>query len=110
MSAYKVLNELRAFNPKIAPPTVYRALNALAKSGQVHRLESMNAYVACRCEKHQHPPVFSVCDECGQVEESLAPEVVSALSNVTGISGFTPTHQVIELHGCCVSCREQVVS
>ena len=29
MSAYDVLGELRQFNPKIAPPTVYRSLAAL---------------------------------------------------------------------------------
>lgn len=110
MSAYKVLNELKVFNPKIAPPTVYRALNALAERGQVHRLESMNAYVACRCAKHQHTPVLSVCEECGQVEESLAPQVMSALSDVTGLTGFTSTRQVIELHGRCISCREQMAS
>ena len=110
MSAYKVLNELKVFNPKIAPPTVYRALNALAERGQVHRLESMNANVACRCAKHQHTPVLSVCEECGQVDESLAPQVMSALSDVTGQTGFTSTHQVIELYGRCISCREQVAS
>ena len=110
LSAYEVLDELRVFNPKNAPPTVYRALNALAERGQVHRLESMNAYVACRCANHQHAPVLSVCVECGQVEESLAPQVMSALSDVTGQTGFTSTHQVIELHGRCISCREEVAS
>jgi zinc/manganese transport system substrate-binding protein len=64
----------------------------------------MNAYVASRCAKHQHTPAISVCEECGQVEESLAPQVMSALSDVTGQTGFTSTHhQVIELLGRCIS-------
>jgi len=53
MSAYDVLGELRQFNPKIAPPTVYRALTALEEKGQIHRLESINAFVACQCDQHQ---------------------------------------------------------
>ncbi|MFT6877695.1 MAG: Fur family zinc uptake transcriptional regulator [Granulosicoccus sp.] len=110
LSAYEVLDELKVFNPKIAPPTVYRALNALAERGQVHRLELMNAYVASRYAEHQHAPVFSVCEQCGQVEECLAPQVMSALSDVTGQTGFTSTHQVIELYGRCISCRDEVTS
>ncbi len=110
VSAYEVLGELRVFNPKIAPPTVYRALNALAERGEVHRLESMNAYVASRSLKHQHAPVLSICDDCGRVEEYLAPQVISALSDITGQTGFTSTRQVIELHGRCISCRDRVTS
>ena len=110
LTAYEVLNELKAFNSKIAPPTVYRALNALAERGQVHRLESMKAYVACRSAKQQHRPVLLVCEQCGQVEESPAPQVMSALSDVTGQTGFTSTHQMIELHGRCISCRDAVAS
>ena len=110
MSAYEVLDELRMFNPKIAPPTVYRALHALVERGQVHRLESRNAYVACRGAKHQSAPVLSVCDGCGLVEESMAPQVLGALADVTSQTGFTQTHQVIELHGRCISCRDGLSS
>lgn len=104
MSAYDVLGELRQFNPKIAPPTVYRSLAALTERGQIHRIESLNAYIACRCNHHQQSPVFSVCDDCGSVEECLAPQVLSALSDVTQQSGFTATRNVIELHGRCTTC------
>ena len=110
MSAYDVLAELRQFNPKIAPPTVYRTLSVLSKQGLVHRLESINAFVACQCEQHQQAPVLSVCDDCGLVEECLAPQVLSALSDVAGQSGFSQTHQVIELHGRCAKCRERVTA
>lgn len=110
MSAYDVLAELRQFNPKIAPPTVYRALTALSKQGLVHRLESINAFVACQCGHHKQAPVLSVCDVCGLVEESLAPQVLTALSDVAGQSGFAQTHQVIELHGRCAKCRDREAS
>ena len=110
LSAYDVLGELRQVNPKVAPPTVYRALSALADKGLVHRLESMNAYVACRKKQHHQSPVLSVCDDCGLVEETTAPQIHEALSAMAGKSGFALTRQVIELHGRCVACRAEVTT
>lgn len=104
LSAYDVLGQLRKYNPQIAPTTVYRALAALTENGQIHRLESMNSYVACQREHHNQSPILSVCDDCGSVEESLAPQVLSALDELAGQSGFFATRQVIELRGQCVSC------
>ena len=104
MSAYDVLGELCQFNPKIASPTVYSALTALAEQRQIHRLESINAFVACQCDRHQQAPILSVCDDCDLVEESLATAVLAALSDVSKRSGFAQTHQEIELYGRCVAC------
>ena len=104
MSAYDVLAELRGAHPKMAPPTVYRALAALADQHAIHRLESMNAYVACQGEEHTHDVVLSICDDCGTVEESESPEVMSSLTSVVGQSGFSPKKHVIEVHGSCRDC------
>ena len=104
MSAYGVLGELRRANPKIAPPTIYRALSALMERGHVHRLESLNAYIACQRASHGHTSIMSICDDCGTVEESVAPELLKALSSVIGKSGFAPMRHVIEIHGICGSC------
>ena len=104
MSAYDVLGELRAAHPKIAPPTIYRALAVLMERGCVHRLESLSAYIACQCDRHQHAAVLSICDDCGAVEESVAPDLLKELSSIIGKSGFSPTRHVIEVHGQCSSC------
>ncbi len=104
LSAYDVLEELREDNPKIAPPTIYRALAALTGRGRVHRLESLNAFIACQCDRHQHASILSICDDCGAVEESVAPDLVNALSSIIARSGFAPMRHVIEVHGLCASC------
>ena len=53
MSAYAILGAVQ--NTRItAPTTVYRALSRLIADGAVHRLESLNAYVACRA-----PSIFT---------------------------------------------------
>jgi len=104
LSAYDILGTFREANPKIAPTTIYRALAALTERGRVHRLESLNAYIACQCDRHQQSSVLSICDDCGAVEESVAPEILKELSRVAGKSGFAPRRHVIELHGVCGTC------
>lgn len=104
LSAYAILEELRSIHPKIAPTTVYRALSALSEQGRVHRLESLNAYMTCQHQDHPHDSVLSICDDCGTVEESIAPEVMAGLASLAGQSGFAPTRQVVEIHGTCAEC------
>ena len=104
LSAYDILGELRVAHPKIAPPTVYRALAALRERGRVHRLESLNAFIACQGGRHRHASILSICDDCGIVEESVAPDLLKALSSIIGKSGFAPLRHVIEVHGLCASC------
>ncbi|MCY4461759.1 MAG: Fur family transcriptional regulator [Albidovulum sp.] len=103
-SAYDVLGELRQISPKIAPPTVYRALASLTLRGRVHRLESLNAFIACQCDQHQNASILSICDDCGTVEESVAPDLLKELSSIAAQSGFAPSRHVIEVHGLCASC------
>ena len=104
LSAYQLLDMLRAHHPKIAPPTVYRALATLIERGQIHRLESLNAYMACQCDGHDHGAVLSICDDCGAVGESIAPKIVADLSTLIGATGFAAARHVIEIHGRCADC------
>ena len=104
LSAYEVLGELRENHPKIAPPTIYRALASLTERGRVHRLESMNAFITCQCDRHSQASILSICDDCGTVEENVAPDLLEELSSVPGKSGFRPARHVIEIHGLCASC------
>ena len=47
LSAYSLLDQLRESGFR-APLQVYRALEKLIELGQVHRLESINSFVACQ--------------------------------------------------------------
>lgn len=68
--AYALLDRLRAQGLR-APAQVYRALDKLIEYGLVHRLESLNAFIACdRPHAHEHGVVaFAICDGCGSVDE-----------------------------------------
>jgi hypothetical protein len=65
MTAYEILDAVRD-KGITAPPTVYRALNRLVEEGLAHRVESINAYVACAHSHHSDGAVvFAICDNCG---------------------------------------------
>ena len=107
-TAYDVLGGLRDEHPQIAPTTVYRALSGLIENGQVHRLESTNAYIVCQCQHEAHSPILTICDDCGTVEERAVPQMLNALADLVSQSGFAALRQVIELHGQCSICSGAV--
>ncbi len=106
LSAYALLDQLRGDGFR-APLQVYRALDALVKSGRVHRLESLNSFVACHGHHHHDHGMtgFAICDGCGSVEEFTDPVVTAQLEGWGSASGFRPSGAVIELHGQCADCR-----
>ena len=84
MSAYEVLRCLREEHPRLAPPTIYRALAALTERGKAHRLESLNAFIACQCDRHHDASILSICTDCGAVEENLSTDLLATLSGIAG--------------------------
>ena len=104
LSAYDILDEMRKSDAKLAPTTIYRTLAALTERKRIHRLESLNAFVLCQCEAHDHASILSICDDCGSVEESVAPDVLENLSSILDKTGFSAQRHVIEVHGTCGAC------
>ena len=107
LTAYEVLEVLRADRPSAAPPTAYRALEKLISVGLAHRLESINAYVAC-CTRHEGEaaPVFAICDDCGGVNELVDTDALRTLAARAKADGFAPHRSIVELHGRCAVCRK----
>ena len=112
LSAYTLLDQLREQGFR-APLQVYRALDTLIKGGFVHRLESLNAFVAC-AEPHDHRhghghdmTAFAICDRCGQVIEMSDHEVGEQLDRWIGSTGFVAKKAVIEFRGTCGKCLAQ---
>lgn len=106
MSAYDILDRLRGQGLR-APLQVYRALDKLVDRGVVHRLESLNAFVACRHEKcHDTGFVaFAICEACGHVSEFSDTEVTERLGAWAGKNGFAASKTTIEIRGECRGCR-----
>jgi Fur family transcriptional regulator, zinc uptake regulator len=104
LSAYGILDALRGNGLK-APLQVYRALDKLRDAGLVHRLESLNAFVACRhgCIG-EATMAFMICETCGSVAELADVALTADLTALAKASGFTMSRSVIELRGVCTAC------
>lgn len=105
LSAYTLLDLLREHGFR-APLQVYRALDTLMKEGFVHRLESLNAFVACS-KPHDHGhrmTAFAICDTCGQVLEFSDDVVGERLDQWVRSTGFAAKKAVIEFRGTCAKC------
>ena len=110
LSAYTILDRLRDDGFR-APLQVYRALDKLTESGLVHRLESLNAFVACAHAHgkddahHRHGLVaFAICEGCGRVDEFSDEEVEHRLGDWARNAGFRARKTTVELRGSCRDC------
>lgn len=106
LSAYTILDHLRDDGFR-APLQVYRALDKLVEFGLVHRLESLNAFVACRhpgCDAHQ-AIAFMICETCGQVNEISDTSLAERLKQLASKAGFALKKSTVELRGICGNCQ-----
>lgn len=108
LGAYDLIDLVAARAAKrIAPITIYRALDFLVENDLVHRIESRNAFLACPGGHGAHPQaVFMICETCGAVSESVSPQLESDLAALALKHGFRPSSRVIELTGCCGTCAD----
>jgi Fur family zinc uptake transcriptional regulator len=103
VSAYELIDKLRA-KATLAPQTVYRSLDRLIAGGQAHRLESLNAFVACCHPSHEGAAVFAICDDCGTVTEFDEPTAVDKLSAWAKKAKFAVGQMTLEIRGRCRAC------
>lgn len=87
------------------PPTVYRALEFLERQGFAHRIESLNAYVACRRSGETHAAAFLICDCCGAARE-VEPPAAAEVSRLSAGTGYEVRSVTLEARGLCGACRE----
>lgn len=107
LGAYDLIEAMRQRTGRgPAPIAIYRALDFLKEQGFIHRLESLNAFIAC---PHQHdeaePVVFLICETCRSVEEAVAAPVHAALQQLADDHTFLARRRVMELAGTCKQCR-----
>lgn len=105
VGAYAILEQLANERGRVAPPTVYRALDFLVAQGLVHRLDTKNAFIACARGEGPHPACFLICRDCGAVAELADPALDAAIAAIAERTGFAIARRMIELEGVCARCR-----
>jgi Fur family zinc uptake transcriptional regulator len=108
VKAYELLDRIKPLQMAAKPPTIYRALEFLSEQGLIHRVESLNAFIGCRCSDSPHEQLLLICKNCQEVEERTATKVMQTLSDEFTDAGFIVHSKAIEIHGICSQCATQL--
>ena len=106
LKAYTILFNVQKRGIK-APPQVYRALDKLVEIGKIHKIESKNAFVACRnsdCEISK-ATAFSICESCEVVDEISDVKLSKYLSSYNHKKGMKFKRFNLEFFGLCQKCK-----
>ena len=106
LKAYSILFNVQKKGLK-APLQVYRALDKLVEIGKIHKIESRNAFVACKNSSCQvsKATAFSICESCEKVTEINNSKLSKYLTNFEDNSGMKYKKYNLEFFGLCKNCK-----
>ena len=107
LGAYAILDHLRAAGFGSQPPVAYRALDFLVQNDFVHKIERLNAFVACSHPGTEHSPAFMICRKCDAVAETQSAPSKGALGAAARTAGFKIERTVVEAEGLCPDCTKK---
>ena len=86
---------------------VYRALDKLVEIGKIHKIESRNAFIACKNSSCQisKATAFSICENCEKVSEISNTKLSKYLSNFADEAGMKYSKYNLEFFGLCKKCK-----
>ena len=90
-----------------APQQIYRALDKLIEMGRIHKIESKNAFVACRssdCEISK-ATAFSICEKCEVIDEVSDVKLSKYLLKFNDKKGMKFKRFNLEFFGICKNCK-----
>lgn len=99
------LLEQNSERKRVAPPTVYRALDFLLEQGLIHKVHSLNAFVGCSHPKREHSDALFICLNCGFTEEVPSNSIQQAINLSASQNRFTVKEKVLEICGLCSKCK-----
>ncbi len=105
LGAYDILEKLSEDGWKSQPPVAYRALDFLVQHGFAHKVERLNAFIACTTPETNHNPAFLICRICEAVAEIHPQLSRGALGRTAKDAGFVIEQAVVEAEGVCPNCR-----
>lgn len=107
LGAYDLLKSLSASGFGSQPPVAYRAIDFLVKNGFAHKVEKLNAFIACNHPGASHSPAFMICRSCDVVVEGMSGPARGMIGKAANEVGFKIEKSIIEVEGICGSCAEQ---
>ena len=105
MGAYDILNKLHTEGLGSQPPVAYRAINFLVENGFAHKVERLNAFIACAYPGRAHAPIFFICRVCHSVAEGHSQSARGSLGRAAYNVDFKVECAVVEARGVCPNCQ-----
>ncbi len=103
--AYDLLAKLKEAGFSDKPPTIYRALDFLIENKIVHKLSTINAYVACYGEESEEISCFLICEKCHEIEEFQDESLNKLLINIGKKRGIEIKNLNLEINFTCEECK-----
>jgi Fur family ferric uptake transcriptional regulator len=103
----RLLEQVRATDPRVGYATVYRTLKLLTESGiaQEHHFgDGHTRYELADSEAHHD---HLICMECGSITEFEEPAVEALQERVASRHGFEIRAHKHELYGVCAECQRK---
>jgi len=109
LSAYELVDSFKVtFSESIPAMSVYRILEFLEHEQMVHKLDSMNKYVACAhisCDSNHSHSQFLICEKCEKVKEvNLEGRAWQQLQKTAHDKGFLFIKPQLEMNCLCNDC------
>lgn len=104
LGAYDILERLAQEGRGSQPSIAYRALDFLLTHGFAHKVERLNAYIACTQPLETHTPAFMICRACHSVAEAASAPSKGPLGKAAREAGFKIEQTVVEAEGLCPNC------
>ncbi len=104
LSIENILSRLEATDQSVGLVTVYRVIDALERSGLVHR-HAKDTFSLCSLPESSGHHLLLHCTSCDSVQETHDEDLCKRENILGKRFGFRPSHAVQELLGICSSCR-----
>jgi Fur family transcriptional regulator, ferric uptake regulator len=104
-TSQEIHERLRRDGSKVGLATVYRALQAMAGSGELDTIRTPDgqiAYRTCTPGHHHH----LVCRSCGRTVEISLPGLEDLTRSIAGEHGFAEIDHEVEFFGLCSECTD----
>lgn len=105
VKAYELIRLISTEEKDAKPPTVYRTLDFLLKTGLIHRVAAIDAFMACHHPHHHEASQILICGQCGDVQEREGGGFDKALRDLSKANSFRPLSHTIEIQGLCAHCQ-----
>ena len=106
VKAYDLIESLKSQGRRLTPSSIYRTLEFFLQNGLVHRVSTLNAYVACADHKSHHNPVILVCPDCQATTEINDDGLYATIFSRLNSLGFFAKEGSVEVRGLCKKCSE----